>query len=161
MKTLKDLYEHQLKDLYSAEDQLCDAIPKMKSNVSDTKLKNTFEDYLSHTKETKSRIENICNEMGVSPTGEKCNAMEGLIQEAEGFINEAAEQDVKDAGLIADAQRIAHYEIAGYGTAVRYARELGKDSVADKLQSTLNKKYDFNEQLNKMAQQRLNQEAIA
>src|SRR5690606_33604769 len=133
MKNLNELFEHQLKDLYSAEKQLIEALPKMVKNANDTKLKNAFESHLEETKNHKKRLEEICDKLGIEPTGEKCKAMAGLIKEAEGFIEEADAKDVMDAGLIAEAQRVEHYEISGYGTAVQYAKQLGHADIAKKL----------------------------
>jgi ferritin-like metal-binding protein YciE len=159
MKNLKDLFEHQLKDLYSAESQLIEALPKMAKTASDDKLKKAFESHLEETKEHQKRIKEICEELGIKPTGEECKAMKGLIKEAEEFIKEDAEKDVKDAGLVAEAQRVEHYEISGYGTAVRYAKELGHDDIAKKLKKTLDQEYGADEKLNKLAEGRLNKEA--
>lgn len=160
MKKLEDLFEHQLKDLYSAESQLIKALPKMAKTATDSKLKKAFEDHLEETKNQKKRLEEVCEELGIKPTGETCKAMEGLIKEAESFIEEDAESEVKDAGLIAEAQRVEHYEISGYGTAVRYAKELGHDKIANKLHKTLEEEYKADEKLNKMAEGRLNKKAI-
>lgn len=159
MKTLKDLFEHQLKDLYSAESQLVDALPKMAKKATDKKLKKAFEDHLEETKKHKERLEYICKELKTSPKGETCKAMKGLIKEAEDFMEEVKDDDVLNAGLIAEAQRVEHYEIAGYGTVVRYAQELGHDDIAEDLQKTLDEEYDANEKLNKMAESRLNKKA--
>ena len=161
MKNLKELFEHQLKDLYSAESQLIEALPKMAKNASDSNLKQAFEAHLEETKQQRKRLEEICEEIGIKPTGEKCKAMEGLIKEAEGFINEAEEDDVMDAGLIAEAQRVEHYEISGYGTAVRLAKELGHKEIAKKLQKTLDEEYDADNKLDKLAEGRLNAKAMA
>ncbi len=161
MKDLKGLFEHQLKDLYSAESQLVEALPKMASNANDSKLKKAFEDHLEETKNQKKRLEEICTELNIKPTGEKCKAMEGLIKEAKGFIEEAENDDVMDAGLIAEAQRVEHYEISGYGTAVRFAKELGHTNIAKKLQQTLDEEYNADNALDKLAEGRLNREAIA
>ncbi|MGJ8592846.1 MAG: ferritin-like domain-containing protein [Aquaticitalea sp.] len=160
MKTLEDLFEHQLKDLYSAESQLIKALPKMVKNAKDDKLKNAFEDHLEETKNHKSRLEDIGKELKIDLKGETCKAMKGLIEEAESFIKEKPEDDVLNAGLIAEAQRVEHYEISGYGTAVRYAKELGHDKVAKKLKETLDEEYGADEKLNKMAEGRLNKKAI-
>ena len=160
MKNLKDLFEHQLKDLYSAESQLIEALPKMQKEAKDEKLKKAFEKHLKETKEHKQRLEEVCEELGIKPTGEECKAMKGLIKEAESFIKEDAEDDVKDAGLIAEAQRVEHYEISGYGTVIRYAKELGHDAIAKKLHKTLENEYKTDEDLNKMAEGRLNRKAI-
>ena len=160
MKTLQDLFEHQLKDLYSAEKQLIEALPKMAKTAKDKKLKKAFEDHLEETKTHKKRLEEVCDEIGIKPTGEECKAMKGLIKEAEDFIKEDADDDVKDAGLIAEAQRVEHYEISGYGTVIRYAKELGHDKVVKILVKTLDEEYKADEDLNEMAENRLNEEAI-
>ncbi|WP_029038817.1 YciE/YciF ferroxidase family protein [Salinimicrobium xinjiangense] len=159
MKNLKDLFEHQLKDLYSAETQLVEALPKMQKNANDDKLKKAFEKHLKETEGHVKRIEEVCDELGIKPTGEKCKAMEGLVKEAESFLKEDTEKDVRDAGLIAEAQRVEHYEISGYGTAVRYAKELGHDDIAAKLQKTLDEEYKTDNLLTDMAEDRLNRQA--
>ncbi|HDZ13713.1 hypothetical protein LCGC14_0580190 [marine sediment metagenome] len=161
MKTLKELFEHQLKDLYSAESQLVEALPKMVENASDSKLKQAFEDHLEETKNHRERIKEICDELGIKPGGEKCKAMEGLIKEAKGFIDEADSDEVMNAGLIAEAQRVEHYEISGYGTAVRFAKQLGHKDIAQKLQSTLDEEYNADNKLDKLAEGYINKEAIA
>ncbi len=160
MKTLQDLFEHQLKDLYSAENQLVQALPKMIENAKDDKLKKAFTSHLEETKNHKKRLSEICEKLSISPSGEHCKAMEGLIKEAEGFIKEDTDGDVKNAGLIAEAQRIEHYEISGYGTAVRYAKELGHEDIAKKLQETLDEEYNCDEKLTDLAEDRLNRKAI-
>jgi ferritin-like metal-binding protein YciE len=159
MKNLEDLFEHQLKDLYSAESQLVKALPKMVKAANDKKLKKAFEDHLEETKEHKKRLQEICDELGFKPTGEECKAMKGLIEEAEAFLKEDAEDDVRDAGIIADAQRVEHYEISGYGTLVRYAKELGHKAVANKLQKTLDEEYNADQSLDKLAEGRINKKA--
>lgn len=160
MKTLKDLFEHQLKDLYSAEGQLLEALPKMVENASDKTLKKSFKEYLKSTEEHKNHLAKVCKEMDISPTGEMCKAMEGLVKEAKGFLEEDAKDEVKDVGLIAEMQRIAHYAISGYGTAIRYAKELDMDSIAEKLQTSLDEEYAFDEELTDMAEDRLNRKAM-
>jgi len=159
MKNLQDLFEHQLKDLYSAESQLIKAMPKMQKKASDEKLKQALEKHLEETKEQKNRLKEVCSELGIKPTGEECKAMKGLIEEAESFLKEKADDDVRDAGIIAEAQRIEHYEISGYGTAVRFAKELGHKEIAKKLQQTLDEEYKTDTDLTKMAESRLNREA--
>jgi len=160
MKNLSDLFEHQLKDLYSAESQLIKALPNMAKKASDSKLKKAIEDHLEETKEQKERLKEICSELGIKPTGEECKAMKGLIEEASSFLKEKADEDVMDAGIIAEAQRVEHYEISAYGTAVRYAKELGHKEIAIKLQKTLDEEYKADGNLNKMAEGRLNKKAI-
>lgn len=160
MKNLEKLFEHQLKDLYSAEDQLTKALPKMVKNADDAKLKKAFEKHLEETKEHKTRLEEICNELGIKPEGETCKAMKGLLAEAKDFLDEVDDDDVKHAGMIAEAQRVEHYEISGYGTAVRYAKELGHDAIADKLKKTLDEEYHADKTLNDLAEKRINAKAI-
>lgn len=159
MKDLKDLFEHQLKDLHSAESQLMKALPKMKEHAKDDKLKKAFEKHLKETEGHKKQIEEICKDLGIKPTGEKCKAMEGLVKEAESFLKEDVDKEVVDAGLIAEAQRVEHYEISGYGTAIRFAKELGHDDIATKLKKTLDEEYKTDDLLTKMAEGRLNKKA--
>lgn len=159
MRNLKDLFEHQLKDLYSAENQLVEALPKMQKNATDEKLKNAFEKHRKETEGHIKRLEEVCEKLGIDPKGEKCKAMEGLVKEAESFLKEDTEKDVRDAGLIAEAQRVEHYEISGYGTAVRYAKELGHDDIASKLHKTLEEEYRTDDLLTDMAEDRLNRKA--
>lgn len=159
MKNLEELFEHQLQDLYSAEGQLTKALPKMAENATDAKLKKAFEDHLEETKEHKKRLEEICKELKIDPDKETCKAMKGLIKEASDFLKEVKDKDVKNAGMIAEAQRVEHYEISGYGTAVRYAKELGHKDIAKKLQKTLDEEYNADKTLNVLAEKRLNDKA--
>ncbi|APU68459.1 MAG: ferritin-like domain-containing protein [Bacteroidota bacterium] len=160
MKNLEELFEHQLKDLYSAESQLIKALPKMQKAAHDDKLKKAFEGHLEETREHKKRLEEICKELGIKPTGETCKAMQGLIKESEEFLKEDASEEVRDAGIIADAQRVEHYEISGYGTLVRYAKQLGHKAIANKLQKTLDEEYDADNKLDKLAEGQLNAKAV-
>lgn len=159
MKKLEDLFQHQIQDLYSAESQLIEALPKMAKASHNDKLKKAFEKHLEETKEHKNRLEEVAKEIGFKPNGEECKAMKGLIKEAESFLKEDAEEDVRDAGIIAESQRVEHYEISGYGTVVRYAKELGHKEAAKKLQKTLDEEYKADENLNKMAEGRINKKA--
>ena len=159
MKNLKDLFEHQLKDLYSAETQLISALPKMAKNAHHEKLKKALEGHLEETKNHKKRLQEVCDELGIKPTGEECKAMKGLINEADSFLKEEAEPDVRDAGIIAESQRVEHYEISGYGTVIRYAKELGHKKIAEKLAKTLKEEYGADDKLNKLAENRINEEA--
>lgn len=159
MKKLEDLFQHQVQDLYSAESQLIKALPKMSKAAHNEKLKKAFEKHLEETKGHRDRLEEISKELGFKLNGEECKAMKGLIREAEDFLKEDAEDDVRDAGIIADSQRIEHYEISGYGTLVRYAKDLGHKAVANKLQKTLDEEYKADEDLNKLAESKVNKEA--
>ena len=160
LKTLEDLFHHQLKDLYSAEKQLLEALPKMAKKANDPNLKRAFELHLHETEEQKARLEQVCEILGISPGRMKCKAMEGLIEEGEDMIQEDADADVKDAGLIAEAQRIEHYEISGYGTAVHYAERLGLKDVARILNATLEEEQSADTKLNKLAKGYSNQKAM-
>jgi ferritin-like metal-binding protein YciE len=160
MKNLEDLFQHQLKDLYSAETQHLKVIPKLVEAVHDSKLKQLFQDHLKETEDHKKRLEEIAEELGFKPTGEECKAMGGLIKETESFLKEDAEPAVMDAGIIAEAQRIAHYEITGYGTVTRYAKELGHDDIAKKLHEIFKDAENCDKSLNEMAENRLNKKAI-
>ncbi|KAA9341036.1 ferritin-like domain-containing protein [Adhaeribacter soli] len=160
MKNLEELFHHQLKDLYSAEKQLLEALPKMAKKAQDPKLKAAFENHLAETEEQKARLEQVCEMIGISPGRMKCKAMEGLIEEGEEMIHEDAEPEVKDAGLIAEAQRIEHYEISGYGTAHHYAERLGLTDVAKILEETLKEEQNADTKLNKLAKGYINQKAM-
>ena len=160
LKTLEDLLHHQLKDLYSAEKQLLEALPKMAKKAKDAKLKQAFEFHLQETEEHKARIEQVCEILGISPGRMKCKAMEGLIEEGEDMVHEDADPEVKDAGLIAEAQRIEHYEISGYGTAAHYAERLGLKDVARILNATLEEEQTTDTKLNKLAKGYINQKAM-
>lgn len=159
MRNLEDLFEHQLRDLYNAEGQLVNAIPKMASEAHNGNLKKAFEDHLKETRNHIERLREICKDLDINPKGEECNAMKGLIKEADEFIKKNTDPDVKDAGLIADAQRIEHYEISGYGTLVQFAEELGYTDIASKLNETLIEEKTADENLNKLAKDRMNRKA--
>ena len=160
MKNLKDLFEHQLRDLYSAESQLISALPTMVKQANTPNLKKAFEMHLKETQEHQIRLKDVCEDLGISPTGEVCNAMKGLIKEAKEFLEENVENEfVRDAGIIADAQRIEHYEIAGYGTVLRFAKELGYTVIAEKLNKTLQEEYAADEKLNSLATNQINRKA--
>ncbi len=161
MKNLNDLLEHEIKDLYSAETQLIEALPKMAKAATDTKLRKAFEDHLKETEHQQERIKKAADLLGVNPKGHTCQAMKGLIKECQGMIDEDASDEVRDAGLIGCAQRVEHYEIAGYGTAHKYAQMVDEDEVADLLAETLEEEKDANEKLNDLAIERINKKAKA
>lgn len=159
LNSLNDLFTHELKDLYSAETQLIDALPKMKEAANDQQLKNAFTHHFDETKKQKERLEQIGKELNVNLSGETCEAMKGLIKEGEEIINSKADTKVKDAGLIAAAQRVEHYEMAGYGTVRNYAKRLGHDPIADLLEETLNEEKEADSKLNEVAITHVNAEA--
>jgi Uncharacterized protein conserved in bacteria len=159
MATLDDLYTDLLKDLYSAEKQLVKALPKIAKNAQSPDLQKAFQEHLKQTEGHVERIERIFSDMDGSPRGKKCVGMEGLIEEGNELLQEDAEPDVLDAGLIAAAQKVEHYEIAGYGTARAWAQRLGYDSAARLLKQTLDEESLANEKLTKIAESHVNMEA--
>jgi ferritin-like metal-binding protein YciE len=156
LDTLKDLYVEELKDLYSAEKQLVKALPKMAKAASSPELQKAFKTHLRQTAEHASRLEKICQELGVSPRGKKCVGMEGLIEEGSDLIKEEPEPEVLDAGLISAAQHVEHYEMAGYGTVRTYARQLGFEAQADLLQQTLDEEGETDHLLTALAESEIN-----
>ena len=136
--TLEELFLEQLQDLYNAENQLIKALPAMAKAAHSPALKAGFEAHLEQTKEHAVRLEQIFADLGEEADGKKCQAMLGLIKEGKEMISEKASPEVKDIGLIAAAQRVEHYEIAGYGCVRTYAKILGHIEAAKTLQATLN-----------------------
>ncbi|NDQ58257.1 MAG: ferritin-like domain-containing protein [Acidipila sp.] len=134
---LKELYIDELKDIYSAENQLVKALPKLAKAVNSDALRTAFENHWKETKNHVARLETIFEELGESPNGKKCKGMEGLVKEGSEMIAEDLDPAELDAGLISAAQRVEHYEIAGYGCVATYARLLGEDSAASLLEQTL------------------------
>ena len=152
LNSLKDLYVEQLRDLHSAETQLVEALPKMAQAASSADLKKAFQSHLDETRTQKQRLEQIFSEIGTSPQGETCKAMEGLIKEGEQVIQANGDPKVKDAALIAAAQRVEHYEMAGYGTVRTYANELGFSNAKSLLQRTLDEEGNADKKLNSLAE---------
>lgn len=151
LTSLNNLLLHELRDLYSAETQLVEALPKMAQAASHEDLKAAFNDHLAETRDQINRLDHIFSHMGERAEGEHCNAMEGLIEEGEEIIQESGEAHVKDAALIAAAQRVEHYEMAGYGAAHTYAKELEHRNVASLLDDTLSEEKAADKELNKLA----------
>src|SRR5580700_4645170 len=149
-KALKELFIDELKDIYSAENQLIKALPKMAKAASSDDLRAGFEEHLEQTKEHARRIEEICTELGEKPTGKKCAGMEGLIGEGKEMMDEF-EDDVLDAAMISAAQRVEHYEIAAYGTVRTYAELLGHDRAVELLEQTLEEEKETDQKLTELA----------
>jgi ferritin-like metal-binding protein YciE len=157
---LKKLYADQLKDLYSAETQLLKALPKMREKATAEKLAAAFDEHLKETEGHVKRLEQVFEKLDFGPHGEHCDAMEGLIKEGQEIISEDADERVRDAGLIAAAQKVEHYEIAGYGTVRALARVL-KDEHGEKLlEQTLAEEKSADEKLTQLAEQWVNQFAL-
>jgi ferritin-like metal-binding protein YciE len=159
LETLKDLYIHELKDLYSAEKQLTKALPKMAKAATDQQLAAGFEEHLDQTEEHVARLERILTSQGESTRGPKCKGMEGLVEEGKEIIEEDADDEVRDAGLISAAQRVEHYEIAGYGCARTYAELLGDRKGADLLRTTLDEEAATDKKLSELAKSLINLKA--
>jgi len=159
METLKDLYVEELKDLYSAENQIIKALPKMIKAASHEELKQAFSRHLQESEIHAQRLEEVCDELGISPKGKKCVGMEGLLKEGSELIKEKPEPDVLDAGLIAAAQHVEHYEMAGYGCVRTYARQLGYENQAQLLQTTLDEEGNTDKLLTEIAENSINIEA--
>ena len=157
---LKHLYVGELKDLYSAENQLVKALPKMTKASTSADLRGGFESHLGQTKEHLARLEEIFKALGESPKGKKCKGMEGLIKEGSEMIEEDPAPEELDAGLISAAQRVEHYEIAGYGCVSTYAKLLGEDAAESLLRQTLEEEKETDERLTDLAS-RINLEAAA
>lgn len=161
LKTLEDLLHHELKDLYSAEKQLTKALPKMAKAATNADLADGFRTHLEETKGHVERLDEIASIIGKKLTGHKCKAMEGLVEEGADMIAEDAEDSVRDAGLIGAAQRVEHYEMAGYGTARTLAERLGLDEVAELLEATLEEEKATDSKLTELAQSFVNEEAAS
>lgn len=150
---LKELYIDELKDLYNAENQLVKALPKMAKAASSDQLRQGFEEHLEQTKGHVQRLEKIFQALGESPKGKKCKGMEGLIEEGAEVMEEDYEGSVKDAALIGAAQRVEHYEIAGYGTVRSMAQTLGADDQVSILEETLEEEKETDQKLTELAEQ--------
>jgi ferritin-like metal-binding protein YciE len=159
MESLRDLYVDKLKDLYSAENQILKALPRMIKNTTTPELQQALEDHLALTETHVQRIEQITSNLGERPKGKKCVGMEGLIEEGKELLKEKADADVLDAGIIAAAQSVEHYEIAGYGTARAWALMLGHADAADLLQQTLDEEKEADRLLTSLAENRINEMA--
>ncbi len=162
---LQQLYHDQLRDLHSAETQLISALPEMISNASDPDLREAFTRHLEETHEHKLRLETICADLGIDPEGEDCDAMRGLIREVRKHAGATSPGDVRDAALIACANRVEHYEIAAYGVAKAFADALGYDEAFRLLGDTLQEEGDADKVLTRIAtgglfSRGVNQEAI-
>jgi ferritin-like metal-binding protein YciE len=156
LETLKDLYIHELKDLYSAEQQLVKALPKMAKAARNKELAAGFQEHLEQTKGHAQRLEQILSSHKQTSRGPKCKGMEGIVAEGAELIEEEADEEVKDAGLISAAQRVEHYEMAGYGTARTYADLLNDKEGANLLQMTLEEEKATDQKLTKLAKSAVN-----
>jgi ferritin-like metal-binding protein YciE len=159
LNSLQDLFVDQLRDLYSAEKQLVKALPKMAKAASSEELRSAFEDHLEQTREHVERLERVFEQLDMSARSRTCKAMEGLIEEGKEVIDINAEDMVKDAGLICAAQKVEHYEMAGYGCVRTWAQELGYNEAASLLQQTLVEEGEADKRLTQVAEELVNLEA--
>jgi ferritin-like metal-binding protein YciE len=159
LKNLNNVLVMQLRDLYSAEQQLVDALPKMQEAAASPELKNAFQTHLQETRGQKTRLEQVFRLLGQEAQAETCEAMQGLISEGQEIIDLDGDPDVKDAALIAAAQRVEHYEMAGYGCVRTFARRLGLNDVAEQLQRSLDEEGNADKILTEIAETFVNTEA--
>jgi len=159
MQTLKDLYIDELKDMYDAENQIVKALPKMAKEATNEELRAAIEQHLDQTQTHIERLEQVFEDLGEKAKGTKCEATKGLIEEAKRMMEEAEDDDVRDAAIIGSAQKVEHYEIASYGTLRTYAELLGFDEQAELLQETLDEEKETDENLTELAVSSINIEA--
>jgi ferritin-like metal-binding protein YciE len=159
IESLNDLCIDQLRDLYNAENQLTKALPKMANAANTPDLRQAFEDHLAQTEGHVHRLEQVFEHLGEKPSGKVCRAMQGLVAEGEEAIQQDGDPVIKDAALIAAAQRVEHYEIAGYGTVRNFAKILGENEVADILTQTLDEEADADKTLTSIAEKSINGQA--
>ncbi|HSD92204.1 MAG TPA: ferritin-like domain-containing protein [Methyloceanibacter sp.] len=159
MKSLKDLFINLLKDVYYAEKQILKALPKMAKKADSEELRRAFEHHLKETEGQVARLEQVFALCELKPAGKTCPAIKGILEEGQEDMKEAKDPDVLDAGMIADAQAVEHYEIARYGTMIAWAKQLGMHDAANLLQQTLDQEYGADRLLTKLAEGQLNRQA--
>lgn len=161
LNSFDDLFEEQLQDLYDAEQRITKALPKMAAAAHNSSLKSAFEAHLRQTENQVTRLEKVFQQIGKTAKTKTCEAMKGLIAEGSEIIDGSGDPNVKDAALIAAAQRVEHYEIAAYGTARTFAQRLGKSEAARLLQETLDEEADTDKKLTSLAEKAINPKASA
>lgn len=151
LNSLKDVYVEQLKDMYSAEKQLTEALPKMAKAAHNKELSNAFTEHLAETKTHLEAVRAILDDLGENPTNTKCEAMEGLIEEGNELTKEEGDSQARDAAIIVAAQKVEHYEIASYGSLATFASTLGYEREARILQGILDQEYEADQLLDDIA----------
>jgi ferritin-like metal-binding protein YciE len=159
VKTVQDLFVEELRDIYHAEKQILKALPRMAKAATHPELRQAFELHLEQTRGQVERLEQVFDELDVAKRGKRCEAMEGLIEEARSTMEEIEDKNVLDVGMIINAQKVEHYEIAGYGSLVALARQLKHDKVVSLLEETLNEEKATDQKLNEVALNIANPEA--
>lgn len=160
ISTLNDLFLHTLRDVLFAEQQILKSLPKMQREASNPKLKDAFKVHLDHTKIQITRLEESFNILGTLARGEKCDAMLGLIEEADAMMADIDDKETMDAALAALAQSMGHQQIAQYGTLVAWAHRLGQPNIADLLKRSLDEEHSADRDLSKLATENLNSAAL-
>ncbi len=158
IQNLSDVFQHEIRDLYSAENQILEALPKMAKKAHSSKLKDSFEMHLEQTKEHVKRLEKVAETLDIPLNGAKCKGMEGLLKEGESLLKQEPTEGL-DAALISAAQRVEHYEIAGYGSTITYAELLGHKEAVSTLKKTINDEEKTDQKLTKIAVTNVNKKA--
>ncbi|HVW54062.1 MAG TPA: ferritin-like domain-containing protein [Rhizobiaceae bacterium] len=159
IKSMNDLFEHQLRDIYYAENQIVKALPKMIDKASSSELRDGFSQHLEQTRTHVARLEQVFEMQDLTPEGVDCPAIDGIIEEADDVSGEVSDKRVLDAALIAAAQAVEHYEITRYGTLIAWARELGRSDCVSLLEKTLEEEKATDEKLSKLAETNVNLKA--
>ncbi len=160
MESLHDLFVNELRDLYNAENQILKALPKMAKSCSSEELRQALEEHLEQTRGHVERLEQIFEKLGLKARGKKCAAMEGIIEEGKDLMDEDLEEAVLDAAIIESAQKVEHYEMAGYGTVRTWAERLGCHEEAELLQQTLDEEKEADDKLTQIAERAVNLQAM-
>lgn len=159
IKTMDDLFVHTLQDIYYAEHQITKALPKMIAKTKNSELKSAFETHLNETEGQIKRLEQVFKMHGQEPKGVTCEAIDGIISEAESVMSNVADQEVLEAAMLASAQAVEHYEITRYGTLAAWANQLGRSDCASVLHQTLEEERRTDEKLTRLAESRINRQA--
>lgn len=161
LNSLEDLFVEQLQDLYDAEHQITKALPKMAKAAASSELQQAFQMHLQQTEQQIKRLEQVFDSIGQKAKAKTCQAMKGIIKEGDELISEHPMAEVLDAGLIASAQRVEHYEMAGYGSVRTWAQQLGKQEAARLLQQTLDEEGETDHKLTQIAESMVNTRAAS
>lgn len=159
MNNLEDLFKHFVRDMYYAEKQILKTLPKMARKAQSDQLREAFEHHREETEEQIENLEKVFDMIGLKPRGITCEAMDGILQEGKDIMEETSDPDTRDAGMIASAQAVEHYEINRYGTMVAWAQQLGLNDAAKLLQKNLDQEHAADSKLNQLAESRLNKKA--
>ncbi|MCB2054380.1 MAG: ferritin-like domain-containing protein [Geminicoccaceae bacterium] len=161
LKSLEDLLVHFARDMYYAEKQILKTLPKMARKADSKDLRDAFEHHREETETHVETLEKVLEQLGQKPRGVTCEAIEGILAEGKEIMEEASDADTRDAGMIAAAQAVEHYEITRYGTMIAWAKQLKKNDIAKMLQTSLDQEYAADDKLTKLATKVLNKEAVS